>query len=65
MDPVMLGVMAAIVIGGLFVGALVLWWTVKAAVSMLKRALALAFVLGLTGLLLAAAGVAFVAAHHH
>lgn len=63
MDPVTLGVIGAIVVGGLVLGALVTWWTFKAAVSMLKRAVALAFVLGLTGLLVAAALLSFAMAH--
>jgi hypothetical protein len=63
MDPVTLGVIGAIVVGGLLLGGLVTWWTFKAAVSMLKRAVALMFVLCLTGLLVVAALLSFAMAH--
>ncbi len=63
MDPVGIAVLGAIVVGGLLVGALVLWWTVRAAIGMVKRAIALLFVLGTTAALLAAAAAAFLATH--
>jgi hypothetical protein len=60
----MLGVLVAIALAGALVAVVVMWWTMKAAISMIKRVVALAFVLGLTAVLLAAAAVAFFAAHH-
>jgi hypothetical protein len=50
------------VVGGL-VGLVAVWWAIKATISMAKRVMALAFVLGLTAVLLAGSATAFLATH--
>jgi hypothetical protein len=64
MDPMVLGGVGVVTVLGLLVGAAVLWWTIKATISMAKRMVALAFVLLLTTALLAGAAAAFFATQH-
>lgn len=63
MDPTTLAALAAVAVVVLGVGLLATVWIVRAAVSMLKRLVALIFVLLVSAGLMVAAILAF-AAHH-